>query len=216
MSLILSLDLTCKNTAIEIFNKVKKELNCVKIGHVFSPYITINEINKSFENTGVFLDFKLLDIPNTVYLAIKNYQKQINNLKYITIHGTAEDEMIEKALSACNKAKILSVISLTSNTLNKELFLQQAQRNLKLGIKGFICPATMLKDMRKEFGEGIELISPGIRLANKTKNDHKECQTPFNAYKDGANSIVVGRPIIEAKNPCEEVKKFLKQETIKG
>ncbi len=209
MSLILSLDTKNKELAKQIIQDTVKHVDCIKIGHILSPYLSYNDINKELCNKDIFLDFKLFDIPNTVFEGIKSYEEKIKNLKYITIHGTAEDEMILKSLDATKKTTILSVISLTSSTLDKSLFLKHAERNIKLGIKGFICPVSMLQDMRKHFGENIELISPGVRNQSDN-NDHKEFASSSFAYLQGANHIVVGRPIINAKDPKTVVLKYLK------
>ncbi len=209
MSLILSLDIKNKELAKQITKDTLKHTSCIKIGHILSPYLSYDDINKDLCDKDIFLDFKLFDIPNTVFEGVKSYEEKIKNLKYITIHGIAEDEMILKSLKASKKATILSVISLTSSTLDKSLFLKQAERNIKLGVKGFICPVSMLKNMRKNFGENIELISPGVRNQSDN-NDHKEFASSSFAYSQGASHIVVGRPIINAKDPKIEALKYLK------
>ena len=176
---------------------------------------------KLISQTGakIFLDLKFHDIPNTVAGAIK----AILHLQpyMLTIHLSGGYDMLMKAndivseyclKNAIKRPKILGVSVLTSLDDNdfsslgiKGRVEDQVIRLAKLAeaadLDGLVSSARELKIIRKELGSKLILVTPGIRLMDGQVNDQKRIVTPSQAINDGANFLVIGRPITASKDP---------------
>ena len=120
------------------------------------------------------------------------------------------------------KPKVIAVTILTSmdeNSLKKvgifDNMETQVLRLAKLakdsGLDGVVASPAEVKMIRKNLGEDFLIVTPGVRPSWAEKNDQKRIATPKEALDNGANFIVVGRPIIEADDPVEAAKKILKE-----
>ena len=220
--IIVALDLNNINKALKLANELKKEVYAFKIGHEFFYNFGIEGYKKIYKICPrIFLDLKLHDIPNTVQKGLKAIAK----LKPIltTIHISGGDEMQKKSLLKNNKkTKILGVTILTSldekqtlkyykeknvNNLVKKFAIYATKNNLV----GFVCSPHEIGVIRKAIGKKMTLVVPGIRFDKKftSKNDdQKRTLTPKEAINFGADFLVIGRPIIESKNPLKTIKKI--------
>lgn len=161
----------------------------------------------------VFLDLKLHDIPNTVAKAIKEIQKF--NIKMTTIHSQGGVEMIKAALDQSNDVKILAVSLLTSldrqdiSRLYDNDFEKQFEMLLKVimdtNTHGIVCSS---HELVKISDDNLIKVVPGIRN-DDVSDDQKRIMSSKAAYANGADFIVVGRPIINSENPSDEYKKYL-------
>ena len=161
----------------------------------------------------IFLDLKLHDIPNTVAKAIKEIQKF--NIKMTTIHSQGGIEMINAALDQSNDIKFLAVSLLTSldkqdvSTLYDNDFEKQFEMLLKVitdtKTHGIVCSS---HELVKISDNNLIKVVPGIRN-DDVSDDQKRIMSSKVAYANGADFIVVGRPIINSENPSEEYKKYL-------
>ena len=161
----------------------------------------------------IFLDLKLHDIPNTVAKAIKEIQKF--NIKMTTIHSQGGVEMINAALDQSNDIKILAVSLLTSldrqdvSRLYDNDFEKQFDMLLKVitdtNTHGIVCSS---HELFKISDNNLIKVVPGIRN-DDVSDDQKRIMSSKAAYENGADFIVVGRPIINSENPSEEYKKYL-------
>ena len=161
----------------------------------------------------IFLDLKLHDIPNTVAKAIKEIQKF--NIKMTTIHSQGGIEMINAALDQSNDIKILAVSLLTS--LDKQdvsrLYDNDFEKQFEMLLKvitdtkthGIVCSS---HELVKISDNNLIKVVPGIRN-DDVSDDQKRIMSSKAAYENGADFIVVGRPIINSENPSEEYKKYL-------
>lgn len=161
----------------------------------------------------IFLDLKLHDIPNTVAKAIKEIQKF--NIKMTTIHSQGGVEMINAALDQSNDIKILAVSLLTS--LDKQdvsrLYDNDFEKQFEMLLKvitdtkthGIVCSS---HELVKISDNNLIKVVPGIRNVD-VSDDQKRIMSSKAAYENGADFIVVGRPIINSENPSEEYKKYL-------
>ena len=148
-----------------------------------------------------FGDYKLADIPNTCASTIK----AVTDLKfnYITIHISSGLNALKAAKKVSGKTKLIGVTILTSlndkalkeigfNKNVKKLVLHQAKLAYRANLDAIVCSAKEVKLVKSVFKK--EIITPGIRL--KTKNyDQKRVLTPKQAYKNGSDWLVIGRPI---------------------
>ena len=161
----------------------------------------------------IFLDLKLHDIPNTVAKAIKEIQKF--NIKMTTIHSQGGVEMINAALDQSNDIKILAVSLLTS--LDKQdvsrLYDNDFEKQFEMLLKvitdtkthGIVCSS---HELVKISDNNLIKVVPGIRNVD-VSDDQKRIMSSKAAYANGADFIVVGRPIINSENPSVEYKKYL-------
>ena len=199
--------IACDSTNISrVKNIIKKTQNSkIKIGYKFGLEF-LNSKNgrafiSNFKNKIMFADLKLHDIPNTCVSTIK----AIKDLKvnYITIHISSGFQALKAAKKVSGKTKLVGVTILTS--LNnkalkeigfdkdvKKLVLNQAKLATKAKLDALVCSAQEVPLVRKVFKK--EIITPGIRFNTKS-NDQKRVLTPKEAFKNGSNWLVIGRPI---------------------
>ncbi len=221
---IVALDNKNLKEIIDIVKKTKSEAFGFKIGKEFFYNYGIEGYKKIFKlSPNIFLDLKLHDIPNTVEKALKAIIKLRPLLT--TIHITGGDEM-QKVSSKLkrNKTKILGVTVLTSlnasqtkkyyNNKNINQLVKKFARNAKNNnLDGIVCSPLELKTVRKVVGNKMLIVVPGIRLEKKQinkKDDQKRILTPKEAIKFGADYLVIGRPIVESKNPLKVLKEINK------
>ena len=199
--------IACDTTSIKKINNILKnsKSNKLKIGYKFGlEFLNSKNGRKFIQNLKkqiTFGDFKFSDIPNTCASAIK----AVSDLKfnYITIHINAGFKALKEAKKAAGKTKLIGVTILTSLDNNaikeigfnknvKELVLHQARLANKAKLDAIVCSAQEVKIVKKVFKK--EIITPGIRL-NSNKDDQKRVLTPYEAYKNGADWLVIGRDI---------------------
>ena len=220
--IIVAIDLSNLNKAIRLVKKIKNEVYAFKIGHEFFYNFGIDGYKKIYKICPrIFLDLKLHDIPNTVQKGLKAISKLSPILT--TIHISGGDEMQKiSALKNNKKTNILGVTVLTSldekqtlkyykeknvNNLVKK-FASYAKKN---NLSGLVCSPLEINIVRQEVGKKMILVVPGIRPNKKNsskKDDQKRTLTPKQAIDLGADFLVIGRPIIESKNPLETIKKI--------
>ncbi|HUL22305.1 MAG TPA: orotidine-5'-phosphate decarboxylase [Thermodesulfobacteriota bacterium] len=175
----------------------------------------------------VFLDLKYHDIPNTVAKAGEEATKL--NVAMFNLHALGGFEMMKKTVEASRAAAksvgipkplILAVTILTSMDEGglKEVGVQGpileevgrlASLASKAGIDGVVASPQEIGTIRERCGEKFLIVTPGIRAPSDKKDDQKRTLTPKEAISAGANYLVIGRPIKEAKNPVEAVQKIV-------
>lgn len=213
--LIVALDVDTREKAIFLVKELKDYVSIFKIGPVlftrYGPNI-INEIKKF--GSGIFLDLKLYDIPNTVALTVKAIAEL--GIAMFTVHISGGREMLNAAVSALgaeqNKPKILGVTILTSvSNVSKEEVIKMVGIAKEVGLDGVISSPLEIKDIRKTVVKDFLIVTPGIRPEGTGAGDQKRVATPKIAIQNGADYIIVGRPIIESDRPIEVVKSILSE-----
>lgn len=159
------------------------------------------------QNKKVFVDLKFFDVPETVASAVR--QLRGRGATFATVHGN--DAILRAAVAEKNGVKILAVTVLTSLDQSdldalgfqvdvEELVLSRATRALKIGCDGVISSGLEATKLRNDLGENFLIVCPGIRpVANV--DDQKRTVNVEQAFLNGADYIVVGRPIRGAKDP---------------
>ena len=157
----------------------------------------------------VFVDLKLYDVPATVSAAVR--QLRSSGASFLTVHG--DKSIMEAAASEKGGLQILAVTVLTSMDNEdlkqmgigldvEDLVLERAKLAISSGCNGVIASGLEVKALRQTLGKKAIIVTPGIRPADSsTIDDQKRIVTPKSAFEDGANYIVVGRPIRNAINP---------------
>lgn len=171
-----------------------------------------NEL-KSERGKRVFLDMKLFDIGATVEAAVRGLAQY--DLDFLTVHGDPQVVRAAKAGAAGSATRILAVTILTSldradldaNLIRPgdihEITLERAARAFEAGADGVIASpqeAAMIRTLPQAAGRLI--VTPGIRPSGAATGDQKRIATPAQAIRDGADHIVVGRPIWQAADPA--------------
>ena len=209
--IILALDTTNLEEALDIAKSIKHKIYTVKLGlEFFNAHGKLGI--KKFNEIGInnlMLDLKIKDIPETVYKAIK----ALDDIKfsYLTIHGQGGKKLIASAKKAAeeikSKPKIMMVTILTSlsdsdlkDMGNVNTVVEQVEKLAKIAKEmevGIVCSGHEAKIVRKIIGQNLLIFTPGIRMKEDGKNDQKRICTPEESLKNGANKIIMGRSLVK-------------------
>ena len=201
--------IACDSTNISKIKEIikKTKTSKLKIGYKFGLEFLNSKNGRKFvsklKNQITFGDYKFSDIPNTCSSAIKAIKDLQFN--YCTIHISSGLEALRAAKKVSRKTKLVGVTILTSldnkalkeigfNKDVKKLVYHQAKLANKAKLDAIVCSAKEVKIVRKIFKK--EIITPGIRFNSKySTNDQRRVLTPKQAYKNGSDWLVIGRPI---------------------
>ena len=207
----------------KVRNIIKKTKNTnLKIGYKFGLEFLSSKKGRNFvsklKNKIIFGDYKFADIPNTCASAVKAVKDL--KLNYLTIHISSGLSALRAAKKVSGKTKLVGVTILTSldndalkeigfNKRLENIVLQQARLAKKAKLDAIVCSAKEVKIIKKVFKK--EIITPGIRFNSKT-NDQKRVVTPKQAYRNGSDWLVIGRPITKGniKNNLQDLINHLK------
>lgn len=227
MSLIVALDCSDLEPCRKLLDQLR---DLVKIYKVGSELFTAQgwkavELVESFGGK-VFLDLKLHDIPTTVAKTCRVIAKR--GVFMFNVHALGGLEMMREARRAVDETRpkgarplLVAVTILTSlekETLNRELGIQRplrdevltlAQLAKKAGLDGVVCSPEEAELLRQELGDGFILVTPGVRPSGSKADDQRRSLTPREAFHQGADYLVIGRPITENSNPREAASQIL-------
>jgi len=226
--IIFALDVEHFAEAQRWVNLLKGHVGMFKVGKQLFTHSgpkVIDMIRKKDQK--VFLDLKFHDIPNTVAKAGEEATKL--EVAMFNLHALGGFEMMKKTVEASravakslgmSKPLILAVTILTSMDENvmKEVGIQGpileevgrlALVSMKAGVDGVVASPQEIGIIRQQCGENFLIVTPGIRLPTEKKDDQKRTLSPKEAIAAGANYLVIGRPIKEAKDPLEAVQKII-------
>jgi len=210
--LMLALDVPSSAEAQELLERVGTHLQIIKIGlELFTaegPRIVEQVLSAGKQ---VFLDLKFLDIDETVRRATATVARM--GVQFLTVH--AHGKTLRAAVSGRGHAshlKILGVTVLTSQDVQdlreygstwsvEDLVVSRAQLASKLGCDGVVASGRESKIIRQTIGPAFSIVTPGVRRAQTGVHDHARVTTPGQAIASGADFLVVGRPIRDAKDP---------------
>ena len=209
--IILALDTTNLDEAIDITKKVKNKIFTIKLGLEFFNAHGKQGVKK-FNEMGIInlmLDLKLKDIPETVYKAIK----ALDDIQFgfLTIHGQGGKSMIDKAKKAASEIKsqpkIMIVTILTAlddedlkAMGNNNTVAEQVEKLAKLAKEmnvGIVCSGHEAKIVRKILGPDLLIFTPGIRMDNDNKDDQQRVCSPLESIKNGSDKIIMGRGLMK-------------------
>ena len=199
--------IACDTKKTSIAQKIIKYSNTkkLKIGYKFGLEFLNSKNGRSFiskiKNKIIFADLKLHDIPNTCASAVKALKDL--RVNYLTIHVSSGLRALRAAKKVSGKIKLIGVTTLTSldskslkqigfDKKLKKLVIHQAKLASKARLDAIVCSPHEIRHVKKVFKK--EIITPGIRF-NSNKNDQKRVMTPKEAFKNGCDWIVIGRPI---------------------
>ncbi len=211
------------NNINKIKGIIKKTENVkLKIGYKFGLEFLNSKQGRRYisklKNKITFGDYKFADIPNTCASAVKAVRDL--NFNYLTIHISSGLKALKAAKKVSGKTKLIGVTILTSldNKSLKEIgyskkvekiVFEQAKLANKAKLDGIVCSPKEVNLVKKVFKK--EIITPGIRF-NSKGDDQKRVLTPKQAYKNGSDWLVIGRPITKGniKNNLQNLINHLK------
>jgi orotidine-5'-phosphate decarboxylase len=164
----------------------------------------------------LFADLKLHDIPETVERAVASLAPA--GARFVTVHAAGGAAMLARAVERAardsdGKLMVLAVTVLTSledadmlaqgiSGRAQDQALRLARLAWSAGVRGFVCSPAEVASLRAELGAEATLVTPGVRPAGAALHDQKRVATPEDAVADGADYVVVGRPIRDADDPA--------------
>lgn len=222
--IIVALDTDDPREAIGHFKKLKDLVGGFKVG----PRLTFRA-DKSFlkdiSQAGIlFFDHKFYDIPSTTVSAVKAAAEL--GAHWVTVHALNGPKCLRELASLETEIrksqpefKILAVTILTSfnpDTLPKPMLGQSidklvsdlAMDGINAGFSSFVCSSSEVQQLKSRFPKGFFVV-PGVRPRGSSTQDQKRTATPKEAIQQGASALVIGRPILEASHPLEQVKQIL-------
>lgn len=223
--LIVALDVKTLKEAGDIIKKLSPAVRVFKIGIELFTLCGPDSVRMVHDNGAkAFLDLKFHDIPNTVANAVRSAAGL--GVFMLNIHTLGGSEMIRQAARAVaesgQKPKLLGVTVLTSmdqasiqevgigGRLEDEV-VSLAGMGKNAGLDGVVASPKEAELIRKGLGKDFIIVTPGIRPAWAEIGDQKRTTTPAEAIKAGADYVVVGRPILEARDPAEAAKKIIEE-----
>lgn len=229
--IILALDVSSHEEAVNIVNGFKDYLDIFKVGSELFTSVgprIIEEINSMGKK--VFLDLKFHDIPNTVKRTIEVSTR--HGVFMLTVHTMGGLEMMRHAVESAvttslkeniQKPKLLGVTILTSidrMALIEELGITHnitlhvkhlTNLAIKAGLDGVVASPNELEMLRLHFGKGILIATPGIRPSWCEHGDQKRTMTPGEALIKGADYLIMGRPILSHPRPQQALELLIKE-----
>lgn len=224
--LIFALDVPDLASAVHHIKTLGGSVGCFKVGLELFTRAGPEAVRAVHDHSDadVFLDLKLHDIPATVQRAV--HAAREHKVKFLTVHCSGGEPMLEAALKASGPGlQLLGVTVLTSMTSHDldpalgysdgitvhELVMDRMLMGRDVGLTGFVCSAEEVKDIKKQSGGPILTVVPGIRPADKTvlQDDQGRVATPARAIELGADYLVVGRPIRDAKDPQDAARRIV-------
>lgn len=218
IALILALDVDSYTKAKHFVDLLYPKIKIFKVGSMLftacGPKI-IEYIHK--KKAEVFLDLKFLDIPNTVVNSVAMAGR--HQVKMLTLHISGGKQMlvaaVEKAQEESRRLKLkppllIGVTVLTSQEAKPQDILKLAKFGLECGLDGVVCSPQEIKLLRENIPRKFIIVTPGIRLKSAPADDQKRTATASEAIKAGSDFLVVGRPILEAKDPLAAAAELLK------
>jgi orotidine-5'-phosphate decarboxylase len=218
--IILALDAKGMKDAGHFVDILYPKIKIFKIGPVLFTAYGPKVIELVHKKGGqVFLDLKFHDIPNTVSEAVRQAVRL--KVKMLTLHVSGAEEMLSGAAQAASqeagklkikKPQLLGITVLTSDKSSgntQELVIKRALLAKKSGLDGVVCSVWEAAAVRRSCGKDFIIVTPGIRPVGADTSDQKRVATAQAAFKEGADYIVVGRPILEAADPVIAFKEIM-------
>lgn len=227
--LIVAIDTDNYDKAVKLINSLEDSVEIYKVGlenYIASRGKTVDYLKSKGKK--IFLDLKFHDIPNTMKSAVKAAIKE--GVWMMTIHVSDMEGMRQCAQIAKEEAERLNIekpliigVTVLTSLSNEDLFdigcnlgteeatIKRAKLAKEAGLDGVVCSAREVSKIVKACGNDFMTVCPGIRPKNAESGDQKRVVTPGEAIKNGAKTIVVGRPITNAENASKAADEIVKE-----
>lgn len=223
--IIIALDVANAEMARKVVDMLGKEARWYKVGLELFLRDGMSAL-KMLKKKGkkVFLDLKFHDIPHTVSRAVESSADM--GVDMINVHVLGGAQMMESAASVLvnrrNPPLLVGVTILTSMdaTSLRKLGIRRSPNGWvgelallaqECGLDGVVASGKEIRRIRSLCGQNFKIVTPGIRFSDGSSDDQKRIVTPKQASKWGADFLVMGRPILSAKNPRETYERAIKE-----
>jgi orotidine-5'-phosphate decarboxylase len=207
--IIFALDVRTRDEARTWVEKLESQIKFFKVGlelFLAGGFDMVDWITG--RGLEVMLDLKFFDVPQTVASAVRQLENR--GVTYTTVHGN--DAILRAAAEAKKDVKILAVTVLTSldqgdlrdlgfQCSPEELVLSRARRALQVGCDGVVASGLEAPKIRQELGSRLFVVVPGVRPVQNQPDDQKRIVDVRSAFLNGADQVVIGRPIRQAPDP---------------
>ena len=215
--IIFALDVDSPELAQDWIQKLQPHISFFKVGlelFLAGGWELVHWIQD--QDAEVMLDLKFFDVPQTVGKAVQQVQK--HQVSLLTVHGN--DAMLQAACAAQGPARILAVTALTSLDASdlrdlgftcsaQDLVLSRARCALNLGCAGVVSSGLEVQALREYLDDRLLVVVPGVRpVENKLVDDQKRTVSAGQAIANGADHVVIGRPIRLADDPLGIVRQL--------
>ncbi|MXZ48656.1 MAG: orotidine-5'-phosphate decarboxylase [Candidatus Dadabacteria bacterium] len=221
--LIIALDFDSSEEALALVELLGERIGIYKVGYQLFMREGMSFV-KELVGLGkrVFLDLKMGDIDRTIAAALRAVPEGV---EFVTINGgKATVAAAKEGRGERDRPLILSLTFLSSLDqddlralmMNENLELDEyvrvfTRRSIEAGCDGVVASGESIREIRREFGNSLVIVAPGIRPEGKNRNDHKRALTPKMAIDYGADYLVVGRPVTEAENSLEIAENLIEE-----
>jgi orotidine-5'-phosphate decarboxylase len=222
--LIVALDVTALKPALDLATRLQGLVRTLKVGSILftacGPVVIQRLRSLGFE---VMLDLKFLDIPSTVELSCRSAVR--HRVSMLTVHARGERAMLDAAVHGVRdearrlrvvRPHVLGVTVLTSTggarpaSVRREV-TRLAHHAWQAGCDGVVASAREAAALRRRFGTRLRIVCPGIRPASAAHRDQRRVCTPSEALRNGADVLVIGRPITAARHPRAALQQILNE-----
>ncbi len=209
--IVLPLDFHSLGEAQTVIEKLKNHVGLFKVGltlYIKEGRTILEYLNSVVGPDRIFLDLKFHDIPETVG-NVSSVVVSMSPVKFLTVHASDGERILRAAVDASqNGAKVLGITVLTSlsdaelkdlgiSMTVKERVLKLARISKKAGCAGVVCSGLEALAVKEQCGKDFIVVTPGIRpkWASISADDQRRIMTPGEAIQQGADYVVIGRPI---------------------
>lgn len=221
--LFVALDVDDLNLARHLATQTAPYVGGFKVG----PRLTLKGgpdwLNELSSLGSVFLDHKYFDIPNTMESAVRASFEA--GATWVTVHAQAGLEALKRLAQVedefCQKGREVQVLAVTILTSFEQGGLPEVSRAMPIreqvtslarlvrssGLSGLVASGQEVQELRRLWPESF-IVVPGVRISGDAQGDQKRISDPQSVVKLGASALVVGRPIIEAKDPAAAAKQY--------
>jgi orotidine-5'-phosphate decarboxylase len=218
--IIVALDFPATKPALDLVASLEPGLCRLKIGKEmftrFGPGFVEQFVSRGFD---VFLDLKFHDIPNTVAAACAAAADL--GVWMVNVHASGGRRMMEAArdrLESCQKRPLLTAVTILTSLGGEDIaevgFQGEPDENVRRlarlaemsGMDGVVCSPREAVQVRAQAGDEFLIVTPGVRPGNASTDDQKRVMTPAEAVANGADFLVIGRPITAAGDPLQSLR----------
>jgi len=222
--IILPLDFYSLDEASLLLGALKRRVGMLKVGYTLLIREGRSVLDRLHQMTGLplFVDLKFHDIPRTVQQAATAAVASSDHVRFLTVHTCDGEAIVRAAIDGVKPGVgVLGVTVLTSQSEVggpapgaaagvRERVVQLAQLAKQAGCEGVICSGHEVGAVKQALGREFLTVVPGIRPSwtELTNDDQRRAMTPGEAIAAGADYLVIGRPIVKARDPVEAVERI--------
>lgn len=219
-----ALDVPTLDEAVELASSLRGEVGWFKVGLELFGAHGPEAVRAIREHGPVFLDLKMHDIPTTVARAAKALG--VAEVGLLTVHASGGLAMMSAAVEGLvagsgGAGRVLAVTVLTSMSDDELAVINTPPSNrqvpdlarlaVEAGVPGLVCAPDQISTVRAATGPDTFVVTPGIRPAGGDEHDHARTTTPAQALREGADLLVVGRPITRSADPVAAARAIVQE-----